>query len=135
MSTVDTSGEPNFYEFLRAHAVVGLLVGNNIFNQRAPQSVRGDFVVYQRAAVERQPMFCGTDGTVGTEYQFDLYSVDDVRLGNLGRAIRRALNDYSGLIGTVAVKKILLAQDFDSVDPDPGLNRRTQTYTVWHAED
>lgn len=133
MSTPDLSGEPNLYRFLTVTRPQPLL-GDRIFQQRAPEGVRGTYAVWQRPGGERQAMFCGTDSTVGGQYQVDIYSRDDVEYLNAARAIRVALVDYCGPMGSVLVKKVLLENDFDSVDPEPGLYRRTQLYTVWYAE-
>lgn len=146
-SPQDTSGEPNFFAYFTTIPPVPItrqesgvveaaaLVGERIFYQRARQNVRGTYMVWQRVGAQRQAMFCGTDGTVQGEYQVDVYGLDDVLFVNAASAIRRALVDYSGPMGAAIVKKVLLETDFDSVDPEPGLLRRTQTYTVWYAED
>lgn len=146
-SPPDTSGEPNFFTYLTTVPAVPItrqqlgvveaaaLLGDRIFYQRARQSVRGTYLVWQRTGGERQPMFCFTDGTIGGEYQVDVYGIDDVAFVNAAGAIRRALMDYCGPMGSVEVKKVLLSADFDSVDPEPGLLRRTQIWTVWYAEE
>lgn len=130
----DNSGEPNFFAYLVTVPAVTDLVAHRIYHNRAPEGARDTYAVWQRPGGQRQPMFCGTDDTVGGEYQVDIYSYDDVKCLNAARAIRDALIDHAGPMGSVNVKKILLTNDFDSVDPDPGLNRRTQFYTVWYAE-
>lgn len=132
----DDSGEPNLYEYLRSVPAVQNLVGNRIYRARAPDGARGEYVVWQLAGGERGASFCAVDRFIGAEYQVDIYGRDDVRHGNLVRAIRDALLDDSTplVMGSVRVNRVLPLTDFDSVDPDPGLYRRTQTYTIWYAE-
>jgi hypothetical protein len=139
MSDLD-GDEPNFFEYLRAVPNVQALAGDRIYAGRIPQHVYDsrdrvmDCAVYTRVGGQRGITFCGSEGLVAGQYQLDIYSPDDVRFVQLARAIRRALVDYSGPMGAVEVKKVFIETDFDSQEAEPGLNRRTQTYTVWYAE-
>lgn len=139
MSDLD-GDEPNFFEYLSAVPTVAALISNRIYAERIPQHVFDsrsqvmDCAVYTRVGSQRGITFCGTEGLVAGQYQVDVYSPDDVRKVQLARAIRRALVDYSGPMGAVEVKKVFIETDFDSQEAEPGLNRRTQTYTVWYAE-
>jgi hypothetical protein len=134
-------GEPNLFEYLKSVPAVAALVGNRIYEGRIPQHVFDsdervmDCAVYSRVGGAPDRAFCGTGGLVAGAYQVDVYSPDGVRKTQAARAIRRALVDYSGPMGAVTVRKVFLETDFDSEEPEPGLERRTQTYTIWYVED
>lgn len=135
----DTSGEPNLYEYLRQVPEVFALVGARIYYKRIPQHVFEDdrvmdCVVYQRAGGIPAVGFCGSDGLIPGQYQIDVYSPDSQRMANIARAIRDALVDYSGLMGSAFVQTAQLASEFDSDEPEPGLERRTQTFNIWYVE-
>lgn len=132
---------PSIYEHLIVDSDVAALIGDRIFPQRIPQHVFGatrvmPCAVYQLAGNARQALFCGTDGLAGGAYQIDIYApiLDDVAL--IADAIRRRMVDYSGPMGTALVSKVLIDNEFDlPPDPDPGLFRRTQLYSIWFLED
>lgn len=133
--------EPNLKEYLASVPAVAALVGDRIYEGRIPQHVFDareailDCAVYQRVGSSGRGVgFCETDGLVPGAYQVDVYSMDSVRKTQVARAIRRALVDYCGPMGAVRVNRVLIETDFDSEEPEPGLERRTQTYTVWYWE-
>lgn len=135
-TTPDQSGEPNFYPFLTGIPAVTALFGQRIYHQRAPNGAQGLYLVWQSPGVGRQDLFCGSSAEVGRDYQFDIYSRDPTLFLNGQRAISRALlqNPLPIDLGGVRALKILAQNDFDSVDPEPGLMRRTQLYRVWYSE-
>lgn len=133
--------EPNLYEFLKADAAVTQLISDRIFPEKIPQhSFNGprtmDCCTYQFVGDERQPKLCDTDGLVGKACQIDIYSPIRDNIAPIARAIRLRLLDYSGAMGEAMVSKVLLDNEFSTpADPEPGLFRRTQLYTIWHTED
>lgn len=154
MSDEDEDDEPNLFAYLTGGAQAGMtetqlaglagvaaLIGDRIYEGRIPQHVFDarervmDCAVYQKVGSSGRGVgFCATDGLVPGGYQVDIYSPDGVRKGKVARAIRRALVDYSGPMGAVRVNRVLIETDFDSDEAEPGLERRTQTYTIWYWE-
>lgn len=140
MSDVDATDEPNLFSYLSSVPAVAAFIEDRIYQGRIPQQVKGrtarvmDCAVYQRVGDTRAVTHCGSEGLVAAQYQIDSYSPDDVRVLKVARAIRRALLDYSGPMGDVEVKNVFITTSFDSQDEEPGLCRRTQTYTIWYAE-
>lgn len=137
------SAEPGDYlaGFLSADADVATLIADRVFPERIPQQHPDDSrvmpcAVFQLAGADRQPLFCATDGTIGAQYQVDIYATDRDEIAPVARAIRRRLRDYSGPMGSAVVSKVLLDNEFNvGPEPEPGLFRRTQLYTIWHYED
>lgn len=133
--------EPNLFEFLAGIPTVQALVADRIYEGKIPQHVFDegrvmDCCVYQRVGSSgRDAGFCSTGGLVPGQYQIDVYATDSVRKTQLARAIRRALVDYRGRMGAVPVQLVTLDNDFDSEEPEPGLERRTQQYTITYVED
>lgn len=135
--------EPSNYlsAFLADDPAVAALIGDRIYPNQVPQQHPNSLevmpcAVFQLAGGERQAIFCGTDGTVGAQYQLDIYGTDRDEIPPIARAIRRRLRDYSGLMGEARIYKVSLDSEFDvGPEPEPGLYRRTQLYTIWHWED
>lgn len=133
--------EPGLFEHLKENAGVAQAIGDRIYPDRIPQHhFEGPRVmpcaVFQLVGAARQGMFCATDKLVGGQYQIDIYSPirDDVPV--IAGAIRRAMVDYSGPMGPARVSKVFLDNEFNvPPEPDPGLYRRTQLYSIWYQED
>lgn len=124
---------------LRNDAGVGAIVGARIYPQIIPQHVYDEAtkqpcLVYQMQSNFRQPLFCGTDSVVQQPVQIDCYAPAYPQAHQLADATRAALIDFSGTMGSVAVKKVLIDAEFDALDEEPGLFRVTQFWTVWFAE-
>jgi hypothetical protein len=126
--------EPNFYEYLRNIPAVAAVVGSRIYPDKLPQNPVLPAVVYQRVGGIRQTLYCGTDGLVDGNYQLDIYGKTRATTKDASDAVFNALIDYSGMMGATIVKDCTLSTDFDSVDPEPGLLRRTQLWDVWYVE-
>lgn len=133
--------EPNLYAFLSGIPEISALVADRIYQNTIPQKVRDDpdkvpCAVILRSGGERQRLFCGTDNLVQGTYTIDCEAPDFDDAVALADAIRRALVDYSGLMGTVRVDTVMMATDFDAgIVPDPGLYNRTDSYSIFYFED
>lgn len=133
--------EPNLYEYLRDGAAVAALCGDRIFAGLIPQHDYADLsrmpcCVFQRVGGARTQRICGQDRLVTGTYQVDSYAPKFEDAVALADAIRRRLVDYLGPMGSVSVKGVFLDADFDAgPEPEPGLYRRSQTYSVWYSED
>lgn len=133
--------EPNLYAFLQSIPAVAALCADRIYQNTIPQHVRDDpakvpCAVILRSGGERQKLFCGTDSLVQATYTVDAEAPDFDDAVALADAIRRALVDYSGLMGSVRVDTVLMATDFDAgIVPDPGLYNRTESYSIFYFED
>lgn len=133
--------EPNLFEYLKSVPSVYELIEDRIYEGRIPQHVFEsdarvmDCAVYQRVGGNTRGVgYCSSDALVPAGYQVDIYALDSVAKTKVARAIRRALVDYSGPMGAVRVNRVLIETEFDSEEPEPGLERRTQTYTIWYWE-
>lgn len=132
--------EPNLFEYLKSVPSVFELIADRIYEGRIPQHVFEsdagvmNCAVYQRVGGGRGVGYCASDALVPGSYQVDIYALDSVAKTKVARAIRRALVDYSGPMGAVRVNRVLIETEFDGEEPEPGLERRTQTYTIWYWE-
>lgn len=134
--------EPGFKAYLTAVAEVAALIGTHVFPKRIPQhdaqtASRVPCVVFQRVGGNfPAKTFCGSGQLVGASFQFDCYAITYDECKAVAGAVRRALVDYVGLMGGVNVQSVTLDTSFDApTDFDPGLERESQTYTIWYIED
>jgi hypothetical protein len=138
--------EPNFHYFLTGISDIRALIAGRVYPDMLPQGVKNGLpaVVVSKTGTVRQGTNCGTDGLVLGSFQLDVYAATrrEVRelsnriigSGRKGATPPTAMLDYKGMMGNCFVKNCALTTDFDSVDPDPGLLRRTQLWDIWYVE-
>lgn len=136
--------EPNLKHFLTSLASVRQMVGDRVYPDKLPKGYKLPAIVAGRTGGQRQQKMCGTDGLVLGSFQFDIYGLTRQEVRDLSNRVvgsgRRgstppdAMLDYKGTMGACFVKNCALTTDFDSVDPEPGLLRRTQLWDIWYVE-
>lgn len=136
--------EPNFNQFLTSLSAVNQLVAGRVYPDQLRQGTKLPAIVYGKTGGQRQQKQCGTDGLVLGSFQLDVYGKTRQEVRELSNAIigqgRKgqtppdAMLDYKGLMGTCFVKNCALANDFDTVDPEPGMIRRVQLWDIWYVE-
>lgn len=133
---------------LAADSGVAALVATRIYPMLIPQksfedATRHGCVVFTRVGVGRLVRLCNggtTDGLVQSTVQIDSYAkrltTTDGALA-IAAAVRAALVDFRGELGGSGgelVKSITLDDEAELMDPEPGLYRISQRYTIWHVE-
>lgn len=131
-----------YEHLLQNTATAAYLAGtpNRVFPLVIPQTQpRGapkvPCVVFTTIAVERQQKYCGTDGLVRARVTLDYYAKTYGEATQLAAAGRHALLDYNGMLGGVVfVRHASLDTELDVLDPEPGLYRVSQSWSIWHVE-
>lgn len=132
--------EPNLGAYLLTVPAVTRICGQEIYKLRMPQQVDQQAAIWPAVCWflvggTRTKTFCKADTTIQAQYQVDSYSADPDEPQALARAIRRALVDYIGLMGACRINTISVANEYDfGPEWDPGIYRRTTTYTVIYVE-
>lgn len=127
--------EQGLFEYLSANAGVSALVDSRIYPSVMKQGVDMPVVVFSRIGSQRSRTFCATDSLVLGTFQLDCYDRGYLKAVQLAAAVRSALVDYAGLMGDTTVNQVSLESEFDTDDPEPGLYRVSQTYSIWYLED
>jgi len=126
-------------------AIIGEPNRVRLFKLKVEQKSKMPAIVQQRAGAERQYLSCTVDGAVRLSMQIDHYARTWAEMATLARTFREALDPdtvqfpvWMGGAPTdsppgagVKVKAAMLENEFDLDDPDPGLLRRTQSWTFW----
>lgn len=134
------SSEPDIGAFLLGDSAVTDLCGQQVYKLRLPQQAPGvnaiwPAVCWFRVGGTRTETFCSADDLVQGQYQVDAYSDDPDAPEALARAIRRRLVDYMGPMGGARINRIFVANDYDfGPEFEPGIYRRTTTYTIFYLE-
>jgi hypothetical protein len=128
------------FAHLSADTAVSAFVAARIYPGVIPQRIpnqpnRMPAIAYTFTAVRRQTGYCGTDPHGRHTLALDCYAVTYREARDLAKAVRTSLIDFSGLLGGVAnVHAIMLSDEFEGLDIEPGLFRVTQSWNVWHVE-
>lgn len=137
--------DDSIFTLLKSSAGVAAIVANatspttyRIYPLVIPQKESGDgeqtpCVVYQRVGSSRGIRYTATDNLVNATYQIDSYATTYRAAALLAEAVRSAIVDFSGTVGSHSIKIVHIENDFAVEDPDPGLYRISQTYSVWYV--
>lgn len=131
--------EPNLYAFLIGRPALAMLVADRVYVGHVPQHdsrgvTRMPCIVVNLVAETRQQSHCGDDGLVERTVQLDVYATTWDDKVAVARALRDELRDFRGLMGDTFVKLTRLDTQTDLTEPDPGLERRLQQWTLWFPE-
>jgi hypothetical protein len=92
-------------------------------------------VLIQRTSSIRQQLLCGTSPLVEADVQVDSFAMTGDDAWALAAALRAAMIDFNGNMGETYVDTVHLTNEFPVTDPDPGIIRVTQIYTIFYLED
>lgn len=137
-------------EWARTVPAIVTLIGEanrlRLYKLKGQQAQRQPSIVIQRGGAGRQYRSCGRDGAVQITLQVDHYAKDWQGMAALAKTWRAALEaasypfwmagspDDSPPGAGVKVKSATCDNEFDLEDPDPGLVRRSQSWTFWVFE-
>lgn len=124
---------PDLYTLLHADAAVEALVGDRIF----PALQKGKTypsVVYVLVSTYRSQTYCGDIRLVAGSFQLDMYARAYSDMVNTADAVRERMLDFKGVVAGTRVRHCTLTTEYDSVDSDPGLFRRTQQWDIWYED-
>lgn len=115
------------------------------FKTKIPQGSKFPAMVQQRVGTGRQYRSCRVDGAVRVTMQIDHYGKNTQTAVPLANAFRESLDprtvQFPLWMGTgdspsvgVKVRGAFIENELDLDDPEPGLMRRSQTWTFWIVE-
>lgn len=128
--------EESLFSFLSSDTAVGAFIDDRVFGQVRPQTAKLPAIVYTRVSpTQRSQTMCKTDSKVRAS--FHLECQDKTYLGSkqLAKAVRQTLTDFTGDMNGTRVSSVALDDEFDVVDPDPGVYGVSQIYFIWFTEE
>lgn len=128
--------EEGICQYLLGVEAISALVGIRVYGLSRPQGKRPlPELLISRTQTSPQQLFCGQDGLLSAQVQLDCFAMNVSQSGQLARAARQSLRNFSGNMSGVSVDEVFLANEFQLDDPEPGTVRMVQTYTFWYQED
>jgi len=130
--------EVGMQTYLGSVDAIAAICRDRIYGLRRPQQGSPEdqlpAVMISRTQTTTQKLFCGTDDLWQAEVQVDCFAMG-ASVFKLAKAVKRALVDFSGMMGETTVDEVTLINEFPVDDPDPGVERVTQVYTIFYVED
>jgi hypothetical protein len=106
-----------------------------VYPQVLPQDPTYPAATYQLVGRQRQPLMGNDTGNVvRSSVNVDVYGQTSESVETGSAAIRAALIDFRGLMVATQVERLLLENEIDLTDVEPGLFRNSMSFTIWHEE-
>lgn len=119
------------YNLLKDDVAVGQLIGNKIYPTIAPDKVAYPFVTYgelSRRTIDTK------DGKIPTDdhnFDIDIFSYEYAKSQSISEAVKAVLDQYSGVVNTVSIKRIRLIDQVDRTFEDKkNIFHITQEYRI-----
>lgn len=110
--------------------------GVKVYGARRPQGPRPlPEILFSRITTLRRETYCGQDGFVNVEFQFDVFGAGKTSAITLGKQLRQTLRNFRGTMGDVPVGPVFLTNEGETADVEPGTYRVTHTFNIWYQED
>lgn len=130
--------EAGLFEFLSSVTPIRDVIAEpslvRIYNLVVPQEGRFPCLVLQWTFDPRNQTQCGTIRIVNATVQIDSYAAQYFDAIDLASLVRLALTDFTGMWGEVAIRSCTLQTERDLEDPEPGLFRRFQAWSIVFVE-
>lgn len=126
--------EQGLVTYLLANAGLTALIGNRLHDLVLPQSATVPAVVWQLISNPPEQTHSGPSQLAHPRYQFACWAKTTLEAAQTARALRLALNGYTGMMGSEETYATFLLDSHDFFDPETGLRRRIADYRIWHKE-
>lgn len=128
----------DFTTFLKANAGISAIVGVNVFAQnlaqKNPELSPLPGLVYSQISGVRPQTLDGTSGLQRGRYQLACMAIDYKTAKTLSEAVRKALVDFSGTMGSTAVLGVQLMSERDMYNSTSLEFRIDLDFEIWHRE-
>jgi hypothetical protein len=108
--------EAFLFQRLTSQTAVSSLVGSRVFPLIAPTGTPLPLVVYQRTAVDRPRSLTGNVGNPVVTLQLTSYDTSYTNVKSIARAVRLALDNWTGTTAGVTIQRTSLQSEADGVD-------------------
>lgn len=101
---------------LTSQTAVSSLIGQRVFPLIAPTGTPLPLVVFQRTAVERPQSLTGNVGNPVITLQLTTYGTSYTSVKSIARAVRLAVDGWTGTTAGVTIQRTTLVTEADGVD-------------------
>jgi hypothetical protein len=108
--------EAFLFQRLTSQTAVSSLIGQRVFPLIAPTGTPLPLVVFQRTAVERPQSLTGNVGNPVITLQLTTYGTSYTSVKSIARAVRLAVDGWTGTTAGVTIQRTTLVTEADGVD-------------------
>jgi hypothetical protein len=108
--------EAFLFQRLTSQTAVSSLIGSRVFPLLAPTGTPLPLVVYQRTSVERPQSLAGNVGNPVVTLQLTTYGTSYTNVKSIARAVRLAVDGWTGTTAGVTIQRTTLVSEADGVD-------------------
>lgn len=114
--TVVEAPEAFLYQRLTSQTSVSSLVGTRVYPHYAAQGQVLPLIVYQRLSVERPQSLSGNVGNPLITLQLTTYGTSYTSVRQISRAVRLAVDGWTGTTASVTIQRTTLTAESDGID-------------------
>lgn len=111
------------------------LTNNRIYPDNLPQNPTLPAITYVCISTLRRHEFEKDSKTIDSTIQFTVWGNSRKATKTLSTQLRKALQDYSGTIGSVRVSAVLLLDETDDFEDETKLYRTDMDFKIIHDEE
>jgi hypothetical protein len=126
--------EAFLFQRLTSQTAVSSLIGQRVFPLIAPTGTPLPLVVFQRTAVERPQSLTGNVGNPVITLQLTTYGTSYTSVKSIARAVRLAVDGWTGTTAGVTIQRTTLVTEADGVDM-PADDQMLPYYSVQQSFD
>jgi hypothetical protein len=108
--------EAFLFQRLTSQTAVSSLVGARVFPMVAPHATPLPLVVYQRTGVDRPQSLAGNVGNPVVTLRLTTYGTSYTAVKQIARAVRIAIDGWTGTTASVTIQRTTLVTEADGVD-------------------
>jgi len=108
--------EAFLFQRLTSQTAVSSLVGQRVFPLIAPTGTPLPLVVFQRTSVDRPRSLTGNVGNPVVTLQLTTYGTSYTSVKQIARAVRLAIDNWTGTTASVTIQRTTLMTEADGVD-------------------
>jgi len=126
--------EDGLYNYLSNNAGVAAIVSNRIYPLVMAQKTTLPAITYQTTALRPDRGLDGNSGRMTATIQINAWAETHVEAKNLAEALRAALNDYSGAMGSDTIQRSRVENETDGFDEETNFYRVGMQITIIYNE-
>jgi hypothetical protein len=126
--------EAFLFQRLTSQTAVSQYIGTRVYPLLAPTGTPLPLVIYQRTAVERPQSLTGNVGNPVITLQLTTYGTSYTSVKSIARAVRLAVDGWTGTTAGVTIQRTTLVTEADGVDM-PADDQMLPYYSVQQSFD
>jgi len=126
--------EDGLFSYLSNNAGVAAIVSNRIYPLVMAQKTTLPAITYQTTALRPDRSLAGNTGRMAATIQINAWAGTHVAVKQLAEALRAALNDYSGAMGSDTIERSRVETETDGFDEETNFYRVGMQITIIYNE-